>query len=106
MRSGGQRVLDKILEHLTLDFTLRHIVVSQILGYFSFLPAAEFPRLLSLSNPPHRDFSSNRSIRAAKAPLAEVIKEMAKPRVATSAREWNSVSFQNEVLVVENNVEE
>jgi hypothetical protein len=26
-----------------------------------------------------------------KATLAEVIKEMAKPRVATSAREWSSV---------------
>jgi hypothetical protein len=28
---------------------------------------------------------------SAKATLAEVIKEMAKPRVATSAREWSSV---------------
>jgi histone H3/H4 len=39
-----------------------------------------------------------------KATLAEVIKEMAKPRVSMSARE----SFQivrKEVLVVENNVE-
>jgi hypothetical protein len=41
---------------------------------------------------------------SAKATLAEVIKEMAKPRVAKSAREQNSV-FRNEVLVVENNVE-
>ena len=40
----------------------------------------------------------------AKATLAEVIKEMAKPRVVKSARE-HSHSFRNELLVVENNVE-
>jgi hypothetical protein len=40
-----------------------------------------------------------------KATLAEVIKEMAKPRVASSARE-QSPFFRNEVLVVENDVEE
>ena len=39
-----------------------------------------------------------------KATLAEVAKEMAKPRVARSARE-DSRMFRNEVLVVENNVE-
>jgi hypothetical protein len=42
---------------------------------------------------------------SAKATLAEVIKEMAKPRVAKSAREQSSVFSRNEVLVVENNVE-
>jgi len=41
---------------------------------------------------------------SAKATLAEVIKEMAKPRVASSARQQSSV-FRNEVLVVENDVE-
>jgi hypothetical protein len=41
---------------------------------------------------------------SAKATLAEVIKEMAKPRVVMSAREdWHIV--RKEVLVVENNVE-
>ena len=40
---------------------------------------------------------------SAKATLAEVIKEMAKPRVARSARGQSSV-FWNEVLVVENSV--
>ena len=39
-----------------------------------------------------------------KATLAEVIKEMAKPRVAMSAREHYHI-VRNEVLVVENNVE-
>jgi hypothetical protein len=39
-----------------------------------------------------------------KATLAGVIKEMAKPRVAMSAREHRS-AFPNEVLVVKNNVE-
>ncbi len=39
-----------------------------------------------------------------KATLAEVIKEMAKPRVASSARE-QSPFFQNEVLVVQDDVE-
>jgi hypothetical protein len=39
-----------------------------------------------------------------KATLAEVIKEMAKPRVAMSAREHRS-AFPNEVLVVKNNAE-
>jgi hypothetical protein len=37
-------------------------------------------------------------------PLAEVIREMAKPRVAMSAREHCRV-VRKEVLVVENNVE-
>lgn len=41
---------------------------------------------------------------SAKATLAEVIKEMAKPRVASSAREHRHI-FRDEVLVVENNVE-
>jgi TolA-binding protein len=41
---------------------------------------------------------------SAKATLAEVIKEMAKPRVARSAREHSRI-VRNEVLVVENNVE-
>jgi hypothetical protein len=41
---------------------------------------------------------------SAKATLAEVVKEMAKPRVARSAREHSHV-FRDEVLVVENNVE-
>jgi hypothetical protein len=36
--------------------------------------------------------------------LAEVIKEMAKPRVAKSARRQRRV-FRTEVLVVKNNVE-
>jgi hypothetical protein len=39
-----------------------------------------------------------------KATLAEVIKEMAKPRVVMSARE-HCHTVRNEVLVVENNVE-
>ena len=41
---------------------------------------------------------------SAKATLAEVVKEMAKPRVAMSAREQGHIS-RNEVLVVENDVE-
>jgi hypothetical protein len=41
---------------------------------------------------------------SAKATLAEVTKEMAKPRVARSAREHGHI-FRDEVLVVENNVE-
>jgi hypothetical protein len=41
---------------------------------------------------------------SAKETLAEVIKEMAKPRVARSARE-HSHFFRNQVLVVENDVE-
>jgi hypothetical protein len=40
----------------------------------------------------------------AKVTLAEVTKEMAKPRVAKSARQHRRV-FRNEVLVVKNNVE-
>ena len=40
----------------------------------------------------------------AKATLAEVVKEMAKPRVAKSARRNRRV-FRNEALVVKNNVE-
>jgi hypothetical protein len=40
----------------------------------------------------------------AKATLAEVTKEMAKPRVAKSARQHRRV-FRNEVLVVKNNIE-
>ena len=39
-----------------------------------------------------------------KATLAEVIKEMTKPRVALSAREHRP-ALRNEVLVVKNNVE-
>ena len=39
-----------------------------------------------------------------RATLAEVVKEMAKPRVAMSARERNP-AFRNSVLVVKNNVE-
>ena len=39
-----------------------------------------------------------------KAIIAEVVKEMAKPRVAMSARE-RSPTFRNTVLVVKNNVE-
>ena len=39
-----------------------------------------------------------------KATLAEVIKEMAKPTVAMSAREHSHI-LRNEVLVVENDVE-
>jgi hypothetical protein len=42
--------------------------------------------------------------RSAKATLAEVTKEMAKPRVAKSARQPNHI-FRNEPLVVENHVE-
>jgi hypothetical protein len=41
---------------------------------------------------------------SAKATLAEVIKETAKPRVVMSAREHSSV-LSDEVLVVENDVE-
>jgi TolA-binding protein len=41
---------------------------------------------------------------SAKATLAEVIKEMAKPRVAMSARE-HSYTFRNELLVVKDDVE-
>src|ERR1035441_203859 len=41
---------------------------------------------------------------SAKATLAEVIKEMAKPRVASSAREHRHI-LRNEILVVENDVE-
>jgi hypothetical protein len=37
--------------------------------------------------------------------LAEVVKEMAKPRVAMSAREC-SPTFRNTLLVVKDNVEE
>jgi hypothetical protein len=40
-----------------------------------------------------------------KTTLAEVIKEMAKPRVAMSARETLPHCSKGEVLVVENNVE-
>jgi hypothetical protein len=40
---------------------------------------------------------------SAKATLAEVVKEMAKPRVTKSAREFRFL--RSEVLVVENNVE-
>jgi hypothetical protein len=41
---------------------------------------------------------------SAKATLAEVTREMAKPRVAMSAREHSHIA-RNEVLVVKNNVE-
>jgi hypothetical protein len=41
---------------------------------------------------------------SAQTTLAEVIKEMAKPRVARSAREHSHI-FRNEVLVVKNDVE-
>ena len=41
---------------------------------------------------------------SAKATIAEVAKEMAKPRVVSSAREQNHI-LRNEVLVVENDVE-
>ena len=41
---------------------------------------------------------------SAKATLAEVIKEMAKPRLASSAREHRHI-LRDEVLVVENHVE-
>ena len=41
---------------------------------------------------------------SAKETLAEVMKEMAKPRVAMSAREHRHI-LRNDVLVVENNVE-
>jgi hypothetical protein len=41
---------------------------------------------------------------SAKATLAEVIKEMAKPRVAMSAREHCHM-VRKEILVVENNVQ-
>jgi len=41
---------------------------------------------------------------SAKATLAEVTNEMAKPRVARSAREHSQI-VHNEVLVVKNNVE-
>jgi hypothetical protein len=41
---------------------------------------------------------------SAKATLAEVIKEMAKPRVAMSAREHRHI-VRSDVLVVKNNVE-
>jgi len=41
---------------------------------------------------------------SAQATLAEVLKEMAKPRVAMSAREGCHI-VRKEVLVVENNVE-
>jgi hypothetical protein len=41
---------------------------------------------------------------SAKATLAEVIKEMAKPRVASSAQEHSHI-LRNDVLVVENDVE-
>jgi hypothetical protein len=41
---------------------------------------------------------------SAQAILAEVIKEMAKPRVAMSAREHRH-TLRNDVLVVENDVE-
>jgi hypothetical protein len=41
---------------------------------------------------------------SAKATLAEVIKEMAKPRVAMSAREHHHI-LRNEGLVAENDVE-
>jgi hypothetical protein len=41
---------------------------------------------------------------SAQATLAEVIREMAKPRVVMSAREHSSI-LSDEVLVVENDVE-
>ena len=41
---------------------------------------------------------------SAKETLAEITKEMAKPRTAMSARE-HSPTFRNEALVVKNNVE-
>ena len=41
---------------------------------------------------------------SAKTTLAEIIKEMDKPRVASSAREDQQI-FRNEVLVVKNDVE-
>jgi hypothetical protein len=39
-----------------------------------------------------------------KATLAEVVKEMAKPRVASSARDDSHI-FRDEILVVENDVQ-
>lgn len=41
---------------------------------------------------------------SAKETLAEVIKEMAKPRVAASAQEHRHI-FRNDVLIVKNDVE-
>jgi len=49
------------------------------------------------------DTRKNRK-KSTKATLAEVVKEMAKPRVAMSAREQIHTP-PNEVLVVKNNVE-
>jgi TolA-binding protein len=43
---------------------------------------------------------------SAKATLAEVIKEMAKPRVAMSAREQISVSSERRSLIVKNDVKQ
>jgi hypothetical protein len=43
---------------------------------------------------------------SAKAALAEVIKEMAKPRVAMSAREQSSVSPERRSLIVKNDVKQ
>jgi len=40
-----------------------------------------------------------------KATLAEVAREMAKPRVAESAREPSHIFLRKEVLVVKNNIE-
>jgi hypothetical protein len=42
---------------------------------------------------------------SAKATLTEAIKEMAKPRVATSAREQSHI-LRNKILVVEHDVEQ
>ena len=42
---------------------------------------------------------------SAKVTLAEVVKEMAKPRVAKSARDDGRI-YRDELLVVENNVEQ
>ena len=48
--------------------------------------------------------TTKENAQSAKVTLAEVVKEMAKPRVAKSARR-NRRIFPNEALVVKNNVE-
>jgi hypothetical protein len=71
---------------------------------FEFLLEFFFSRLTGFVQPGWGMGKRKTKKQSAKATLAEVVKEMAKPRVAMSAREQDHIS-RNEVLVVENDVE-
>jgi hypothetical protein len=62
------------------------------------------PTFIYADPPPNLMVNKKTKHQQDKATLAEVIKEMAKPRVAMSAREHCHI-VRKEVLVVENNVE-